>query len=276
MTDELAEKNESFQRGILKEAVKSLWRVLVQALIPARCMTCREIVQNSASVCVSCWSKLKLLEEPLCDVMGTPFAYDHGVGAVSAQALSFPPVWDKSRAAMVFDENSKGFVHAFKYGDRGEAGWFMVRMMSRAGASLIAEADVIVPVPLHWMRLWKRRFNQAAFLAQRIAEHKSKIYEPQLLRRVRATPQQVGLNAKERHRNMRKAFIVKDPAEKMRGKKVLLVDDVRTTGATLSACVAALRAAGASKVLVLTFALVDNPLRPHIKNDDDHDHNLHN
>ena len=276
MTDELAEKNESFQRAILKEAVKSLWRVLVQALIPARCMTCREIVQNSASVCVSCWSKLKLLEEPLCDVMGTPFAYDHGVGAVSAQALSFPPVWDKSRAAMVFDENSKGFVHAFKYGDRGEAGWFMVRMMSRAGASLIAEADVIVPVPLHWMRLWKRRFNQAAFLAQRIAEHKSKIYEPQLLRRVRATPQQVGLNAKERHRNMRKAFIVKDPAEKMRGKKVLLVDDVRTTGATLSACVAALRAAGASKVLVLTFAFVDNPLRPHIKNDDDHDHNLHN
>lgn len=276
MADELAENVRGFQPGVLVNAGKVIWRAILQGLVPARCLVCHIGVQDAASVCVSCWQKLKLLEEPLCDVMGTAFAYDQGEGALSAQAISYPPLWNKSRAAMVFDENSKGFVHAFKYGDRGEAGLFMVRMMQRAGASLIAQADVIVPVPLHWTRLWKRRFNQAAFLAQHIAENKAKPYEPQLLKRMRATPQQVGLKAVERHRNMRKAFMVKDPQAKIAGKIVLLIDDVRTTGATISACTVALKQAGALQVFVLTFALVDYVFRPHIKSHDENDHDIHN
>ena len=271
MAEELAEKNEILQRGFLRGVGKAIWRALLQGLVPARCMTCQAGVQESASVCVECWQKLKLLDEPLCDVMGTAFAYDQGEGALSARALSYPPPWNKARAAMVFDEHSKGFVHAFKYGDRGEAGLFMVRMMQRAGHSLIAEADLIVPVPLHWTRLWKRRFNQAAYLAQRISGNTKKPYEPQLLKRLRATPQQVGLNAEARRKNMRKAFGVKDPQGKIAGKIILLIDDVRTTGATISACVVALKAAGAAQVFVLTFALVDNVFRPHIKDQDDND-----
>ena len=271
MAEELAEKNEILQRGFLRGVGKAIWRALLQGLVPARCMTCQAGVQESASVCVECWQKLKLLDEPLCDVMGTAFAYDQGEGALSALALSYPPPWNKARAAMVFDEHSKGFVHAFKYGDRGEAGLFMVRMMQRAGHSLIAEADLIVPVPLHWTRLWKRRFNQAAYLAQQISGNTKKPYEPQLLKRLRATPQQVGLNAEARRKNMRRAFGVKDPQGKIAGKIILLIDDVRTTGATISACVVALKAAGAAQVFVLTFALVDNVFRPHIKDQDDND-----
>ena len=275
MNEELAESAGLFQRGLLVNVSKMLWRGFLQALVPARCLACGEPVQDSASVCAVCWQKLKLLDEPLCDVMGTAFAYDQGEGALSTQALSHPPPWNKSRSAMVFDENSKGFVHAFKYGDKGEAGLFMLRMMQRAGHKLIAQADIIMPVPLHWRRLWHRRFNQAAYLAQKIARDAAKPYEAQLLKRTKATRQQVGLKAKERHANMRKAFVAVDPKARLRGKKILLVDDVRTTGATISACVEVLKAAGAAQVFVLTFALVDGPFRPHIEGHDETDHDLH-
>ncbi len=276
MAEELAENVSSFQRGVIRSAGKKLWHGVLQALLPARCLVCGESVQEAATVCVSCWQKLVLLEEPVCDVMGTAFAYDQGEGVMSARALSHPPAWDRSRAAMIFDEHSKGFVHAFKYGDKGEAGLFMTRMMARAGAKLIAEADVIVPVPLHWTRLWQRRFNQAAYLAQKIAEGAGKAYEPQLLKRLRATHQQVGLKAEERQKNMRKAFGVIDPSAKLKNKKVLLVDDVRTTGATITECVGALKKAGAAQVFVLTFALVDGPFRPHIEKQDEAYHDIYN
>jgi ComF family protein len=138
-------------------------------------------------------------------------------------------------------------------------------MMTGAGKSLIAEADVIVPVPLHRKRLWQRRFNQAAFLAQRLAAASGKPWLHDVLLRVEATTSQVGLDASERRRNVRKAFDIaleKRPA--VNGKTVLLVDDVRTTGATANACAAMLKKAGAVRVLLLTFALVLEPTRLHI------------
>ena len=174
------------------------------------------------------------------------------------------PPWARARAAVLFDETSKHIVHRLKYSDRNEAGLFMARMMARAGRHLIAEADVIIPVPLHWTRLWKRRFNQAAFLAQQIAKGSTKAADPTVLKRTRATPPQVGLNHEARRKNMRKAFVV-TAQSKIKGRRVLLVDDVRTTGATISACVEALKLAGAPHVDVLTFALVRAPFRPHIE-----------
>lgn len=215
---------------------------------------------------MECWQKMRFLEEPVCNVMGTAFAYDQGEDSLSAAALASPPAWDRSRAAVVFDDHSKEIVHAFKYGDRAEAGQFMARMMARAGRKLVAEADMLVPVPLHWTRLWKRRFNQAGYLANAIASAAVKPSEPMLLKRLRATSQQVGLDAEARRKNMRKAFgLSSGAAEKIKGKAVLLVDDVRTTGATLSACVEVLKRGGAARVDVLSFALVDAPFRPHIK-----------
>ena len=241
-----------------------VWRGLLQGLTPAHCLVCATPVQEAAAVCVACWQTFRILDAPVCDVMGTPFAYDQGDGAVSAEAVAMAPPWRKARAAMLFDDASKQIVHRLKYGDRIEAGLFMARMMARAGRHLIAEADVIIPVPLHWTRLWKRRFNQAAFLAQHIAKGSGKIFAPMVLKRTRATPQQVGLDAEARRKNMRKAFAV-SAQSKIKGQRVLLVDDVRTTGATISACVDALKLAGAAHVDVLTFALVRAPFRPHIE-----------
>ena len=197
--------------------------------------------------------------------MGTPFAYDQGEGALSAVALADPPPWDKARAAIVFDQNSKHLIHALKYKDHHEAALMMVRMMARAGRELLAEADFIVPVPLHSTRLWKRRFNQASLLAKPLAKSATKKYAPDLLVRKIATRQQVGLDQKARQKNVKKAFQV--PESKLielKGRNILLVDDVRTTGATFAACAEALKKAGAARVNVLSFALVLEPHRFHI------------
>lgn len=126
--------------------------------------------------------------------MGTPFAYDQGEGALSAAALADPPPWNKARAAIVFDQNSKNLVHALKYKDHHEAALLMVRMMARAGRDVLAETDFVVPVPLHPTRLWKRRFNQAALLAKPLAKIANRPYSPDMLLRKIATRQQVGLD----------------------------------------------------------------------------------
>ncbi len=206
------------------------------------------------------------LEDPVCDVLGLPFAYDQGEGILSAAALADPPPWDRARAAVLFGDHSKRLVHALKYRDNPEAGLFMARIMCRAGRDLLSEADFVIPVPLHRSRLWKRRFNQAAFLAQKIAQASGHKFAADILIRNKATRQQVGLDAAARAKNVRKAFAV--PFEKIpviTGKSIVLVDDVRTTGATVAACTETLKRAGAARVFVLTFALVKEPLRMHIE-----------
>jgi ComF family protein len=262
MDDQIVEKPPRFQLLWLAKVMR--W--CVDIITPPKCLSCRGSVSEGASLCVACWQKLTYLEDPVCNVLGTPFAYDEGPDALSAAALADPPPWDRGRAAVLFDDYAKGFVHALKYKDSTEAGLFMCRMMGRAGRDLIADADVIIPVPLHRTRLWRRRFNQAAFLAKPLAEFNNKKMMIDILVRQKATRQQVGLKAEARRKNVRKAFAV--PFEKqglISGKTILLVDDVRTTGATLAACATVLKDAGASQVFVLTFALVLEPHRMHIE-----------
>jgi ComF family protein len=265
MEDEVAEAGPKFQFANLTQFAKAIGRSFVDIIVPPKCLSCRTPVTQGSSLCISCWQDLQFLESPVCDVMGTPFAYDQGEGALSAAALADPPPWDKARAAIVFDQNSKNLIHALKYKDHHEVALMMVRMMARAGRALLAEADLIVPVPLHHSRLWKRRFNQAALLAKPLALIATKKYAPDVLVRKIATRQQVGLDQPARQKNVKKAFQV--PESKLielKDRKILLVDDVRTTGATLAACAEALKTAGVAQVNVLSFALVLEPHRFHI------------
>jgi ComF family protein len=265
MVDEpIAEIPTRFQR--LHGLGRDLWRRVVDVVTPPLCLSCQTPVTEGASLCLTCWQALQFIDDPVCDVLGIPFAYDEGENAVSPQAIAAPPSWDKARAAVAFDDASKHIVHLLKYLDTQEAGLAMARMMAGAGRQLLADADVIVPVPLHRKRLWQRRFNQAALLAQKLSEHAGKPWSPDILLRVVDTESQVGLTADERHKNVRRAFDV--PLEQqahIEGKRVLLVDDVRTTGATASACAEALKKAGAAHVSVLSFALVLEPARLHIE-----------
>ena len=249
----------------LTMAASRLWRGVVDVLTPSQCLVCRAALREPASLCVGCWGSLTHLDDPVCDMLATPFAYDHGAGALSPAALANPPPWDRARAAVAFDDASRTLIHDLKYNDRQEAGLLMARMMARAGRSLLSEADIIVPVPLYRRRLWQRRFNQSAHLAGELSRLAGKPWRGDILLRRRRTRSQVGLDLAERRRNEKGAFeVTPDGAARIAGRTVLLVDDVRTTGATSGACAEALKGAGAARVSLLSFALVLTPAKIHI------------
>jgi ComF family protein len=226
-------------------------------LFPPVCVGCRRLVGAPGTLCGECWPKLRFLEKPWCEVMGTPFSHDMGDGFLSAEAIANPPPFRRARAAVSYENVAQRIVAGLKYADRTELAPWMARWMARAGTELIADADIIVPVPLHRRRFFTRRFNQSAELARALGRMNGLPFAPDVVRRVKQTRQQVGLGARERQDNVRGAFRVAPEAEiKVRGREVLLVDDVYTTGATVSAVARALRRAGAEAVDVLTFARV--------------------
>jgi ComF family protein len=192
--------------------------------------------------------------------MGAPLVYDIGEGAVSGAAAARTPEWDQARAAVLYNDQSRRLVHALKYHDRHDAAEVMARMMHHAGRRLLDSHDLLAPVPLHWLRLWSRRYNQSALLARRLGKLAAVPVCPDLILRCRQTRSQVGLSARERNRNIRGAFAVRDQlASRVAGRKILLIDDVMTSGATANECARVLRGAGAMHVAVLVFALVWRP-----------------
>ena len=226
-------------------------------LFPPACAGCGRLVAAPGTVCGACWSGLRFIDRPYCAVMGTPFAYDLGEGALSAEAIADPPPFRRARAAVIHEGIPRHMVHSLKYRDRTDLAPWMARWMARAAADLVAECDVVVPVPLHARRFWSRRFNQAAELARAIARQSGKPFEPEALVRVKKTRQQVGLGSSGRVANVRGAFRVPDEhAIAVAGRAVLLVDDVYTTGATLKAATRALLRGRAATVDVVTFARV--------------------
>jgi ComF family protein len=178
------------------------------------------------------------------------------------EAIAEPPAYDRARAAVRYDDVARDLVHALKYGDRMDLAPVMGRWMANAAGDLIGDADALVPVPLHWRRLWARRFNQSAALAGAIATITAVPVAEGALKRVKPTPQQVGLTRTERAENVQGAF--RADRGRVAGRRLILVDDVLTSGATAEACSRALTRAGAARVDVLVFARVVAPLRPHI------------
>lgn len=241
--------------------IKSLSATVLQwparLLFPPVCAGCRRHVSQPGVLCAQCWPRLRLLERPWCPVMGTPFIHDMGDGFLCAEAIADPPPFERARAAVVYTGVARQMVRGLKFQDRIDLAPWMARWMMRAGAELIAEADVIVPVPLHWGRFLRRQFNQSAELGRALSHLCGVPFSPSAIRRVRQTSQQVGLGRREREDNVRTAFRV--PAEceiEIAGRRVLLVDDVYTTGATARAVTKSLKKGGAGAVDVLTFARV--------------------
>jgi ComF family protein len=244
-------------RSDLTAGLIALARGGVNVLLPPHCMACEMPVAASGTLCAQCWGKLRLIERPFCERLGTPFAYDLGEGALSAEAIADPPPFERLRAVAAYDDMARKLVHGLKYGDRQDLARWMARWMVRAGGDVVSGADVIVPVPLHRRRLWTRRFNQSAMLALVIAGATERPFAPTALRRIRPTRQQVGLSARERAENVRGAFRVAESERiAIAGRRVLLVDDVYTTGATMKAATRALMRAGAEAVDAVVFARV--------------------
>ncbi len=236
-------------------------RLGLDTALPPLCPACRDLVTDNG-LCPACWGKLAFISAPYCPRLGIPFAYDPGPGILSMQAIADPPAFNRARAAVRFEDVSRKLVHAFKYGDRLDLAPLMGRWMAHAGCELLADADALVPVPLHWRRLWGRRFNQSAALAEAIARASGIAVAHTALRRVKATPQQVGLSRTERATNVQGAFRVAPSGKaEVAGRRLIVVDDVLTSGATADACARALLRAGAAQVDVLVFARVVDAIR---------------
>jgi len=243
--------------GRIGGGLKAAFHGGVDLAMPPNCLACGRRVAAHGALCPTCWGTLRLIEKPYCAQLGIPFAYDLGPNVLSAEAIADPPPFERCRAVAAYDDISRKLVHGLKYRDRQELARWMGVWMARAGQEVVAEADVIVPIPLHRWRLWRRRFNQSAMLAAAVAGEAKKPVDLSALRRVKATRQQVGLTANERDDNVRGAFLVaRADRAAIEGRRVLLVDDVYTTGATTKAATRALLRAGAAAVDVLVFARV--------------------
>ncbi len=237
-------------------AARSLAR-LIDIVTPPVCLKCHEPLSTQDTLCPACWSTIDFIRSPLCDRLGIPLPYDSGAGTLSAQAVAAPPIYGRARAVARYDGVMRQLIHDLKFHDRHDARKLFGRWMVQAGASLITDADVIIPVPLHRWKLLKRRFNQSALLAAEVSRLAGKPNAPLALVRTRKTLPQLGLTAIQRQQNVQGAFTV--PPRRRRdveGRRVLLVDDVITTGATISAATRVLLSAGATGVDVLALALV--------------------
>ena len=246
-------------RGALnacRRSWKLVSRLALDIALPTLCVACREPVDGEG-VCAVCWAKLSFIAPPFCPRLGIPFVYDPGPELLSMEAIANPPAYARARAAVRYDDVARTLVHALKYQDRTDLAPAMGRWMARAGRELLAEADVLVPVPLHWRRAWGRRYNQSGALARIIERQAGVRLACEALRRVRPTEQQIGLSRSQRASNVQGAFkVASDRGADIQGHRVVLVDDVLTSGATADACARALLRARAASVDVLVFARV--------------------
>jgi ComF family protein len=234
--------------------------VALDTALPPLCASCRTPLANPGGLCPACWSRVSFIVPPYCERLGIPFTYDPGPGILSMEAIADPPAYGRARAAVRYEDVARDLVHRLKYGDRLDLATSMGQWMARAGRPLLDDADALVPVPLHWRRLWGRRFNQAAALARVVASDSAVPLLTAALRRVRATPQQVGLSRSARAVNVEGAFAVTQAGKvAIYGKRLILIDDVLTSGATVDACARVLLRAGARNVDVLVFARVVAP-----------------
>jgi ComF family protein len=251
-------------------AASAFFGLALGVALPQLCAACREPV-GSEGLCAPCWSKLSFIAPPCCERLGIPFASDPGSGTLSMEAIADPPVfYHRARAAVRFDDIARTLVHALKYADRLDLAPMMGRWMANADRELTQEADLLVPVLLHWRRQWARRFNQSALLAEVVAKESEKASDKarglrvsyRALKRVKATASRSGSPGSERATNVQGAFgVPADARIEVAGHRLVLVDDVLTSDATIEACTRALLRAGAASVNVLVFARVVAPAR---------------
>jgi len=236
-------------------AFRSLAASAVDFALPPRCPACGTILADPHRFCLACWQALTFLGEPCCVRCGLPFEYGGEAEVECGRCLAEPPPFDRLRAAVAYGEVARGVALKLKHGGRPGVAETLASFMLR---HLDSPADaLLIPVPLHRWRIWRRGYNQAALIASALARRSGLAADLDILRRTRATPMLRGLGRRERALAVRGAFKVADGGKaRVRGRRVILVDDVFTSGATAEACARALKRAGAASVDVLCWARV--------------------
>ena len=231
--------------------LKSLVASVLNVLCPAICPLCGETVSEVHCLCPECYAKLHFISGPCCRICGQPFEYQPAGGLVCPRCLKKAPHYTMARSVIVYDDFSKPLILALKHGDHPEMAILLAKFMAQAEPALFQDIDAMIPVPLHWTRRFKRMYNQAGLLAKALGRRKGIPFLPNVLIRSRQTESQGHKTRNQREKNVRNAFRVKYPAL-IKGKRILLVDDVMTTGATLNECARVLNRAGAAEVRVIT------------------------
>jgi len=242
--------------------VRAAGRAALDLLLPPVCLTCDRPVDAAGQFCADCFARTGFITEPCCRACGVPFAHAAAGGAERLCVIcrAVPPAWRRARGALRYDAQAARLVLALKYADRPDLAAPLAVLMARAGAVLLREADLIVPVPLHRRRLFARRYNQSALLAQALGRRSGVAVVPDLLCRVRGTRPLGNLGRAARAEALRGAIAVRPGrAALAAGRHVLLIDDVLTSGATAATCTEVLLAAGAASVDVLVAARVADP-----------------
>ena len=230
---------------------------LIDLVLPPRCLSCADICVENGQLCPPCWKEIHFISDPQCSICGWLLPYQDSLGMICAHCASKKPLFTMARSVMVYDKASSGIILKLKHGDATHLAPALGEWMWNRSADVLKDIDCLIPVPLHWFRLFLRRYNQAAILAKGISEKSSLPIMPYLLRRQRFTKLQAYLNRKQRQRNVKKAFYI--PSKQipfLQNKKIALIDDVFTTGATINECTRILLKAGCAEVRVITLARV--------------------
>ena len=241
--------------------MKAGGRALLDVLLPPQCVTCEQPVGAPGQFCAACFGKTVFIGSPCCSACGAAFgaAEAGGLDRLCEPCVTRRPLWGQARAALRYDDQARRIVLPFKYGDRTELAGALAPMMVRAGATLLARADLVVPVPLHRRRLLARKYNQAALLARAVSRLSGVPAVLDGLQRVRATAPLGPMSPEARRAALEGAFSVASRRQpRLRDARILLIDDILTTGATAEACTAVLLQAGAGGVDVLAAARVND------------------
>ncbi len=239
--------------------LKNIYERALDIVLPPRCVVSGAIVDGAGRLSPEAWQGLHFIAAPHCARCGLPFEFsvEEGDETLCVSCLEKPPAYDTARAALVYNDASRALILRFKHADHIHAASVFVPWLKTAAGTILPDADFLIPVPLHPRRLLKRRYNQACLLAQALTAETGVPCLPDALMRCRATPPQGHKDYKERHKNVRRAFVVRPSwCEKLKGKRVVLLDDVYTTGATVEECARVLRIAGVEAVHVLAVARV--------------------
>lgn len=249
----------------MKEKIKKIADLALDTILPPRCVVTGEMVDRQGMISPSAWSELDFINNPQCDKCGVPFGFEvagvEGIdgenGTQCLQCLDYPPPYNTARSALKYNDQSRNMILGFKHADKTHAALAFVPWLKMAGAGMLEEAEAFIPVPLHRWRLLKRRYNQSSMMAHYLSRETNIPVLHQGLLRTRPTQTQGHLNFEQRRKNVKRAFVANDKhVDDIKGKTLILIDDVYTTGSTVKECTKALTKAGAKAVHVLTLARV--------------------